>query len=237
MKELVWYKKIGFHNNPFSIKPAAFNDSLFGVEDTVSEILKLIRSNKCCFIAGEYGSGKTSVLKRIINEFRGKGKVIYHSFSTSSQALNMNKLLVGRSSFIKRVFNIKAKNVIILLDEIQDMTLKDAKQVKEHHNNKHFQSVLFVAKQLDNKMPQEVKDLVEDRIFIFKGLKDDDAVKLVRKRVGKIKIISDDIIGKINQRANNPRDLLKNMEDIFRHAIENDEKKIDEKTISAVLDT
>jgi len=24
----LWYKKLGFHNNPFSIKPAAFRDEL-----------------------------------------------------------------------------------------------------------------------------------------------------------------------------------------------------------------
>ncbi|MBU0615754.1 MAG: hypothetical protein KJ601_06685, partial [Nanoarchaeota archaeon] len=71
-KELLWYQKIGFHNNPFSIKPSAFHNSLYGVEEKIKDILKLVDSGESVFISGEYGSGKTSALKKIIDEHKGK---------------------------------------------------------------------------------------------------------------------------------------------------------------------
>ena len=38
MKVETWYNKLGFYNNPFSIKPAAFNDDIFGLGGTVENI-------------------------------------------------------------------------------------------------------------------------------------------------------------------------------------------------------
>jgi len=121
---------MGFHNNPFSIKPSAYHNNLFGSESKVKDILKLIKSGKSCFISGEYGSGKTSALKKIIDEYAGKKKLIYLNFNSGS--LNAKKLLIGRSGMIKKLLRIKAKNVILLADEVQDMNLKDAKQIKDH---------------------------------------------------------------------------------------------------------
>ncbi|MFH1642528.1 MAG: hypothetical protein ABIC04_06555 [Nanoarchaeota archaeon] len=235
MKKLPWYRKIGYFNNPFSIKPASFHDSLFGVDDKVDEIIKSIKAGQCCFIAGEYGSGKTSALKRIIHQFKNKGKVIYYSFSLSSKSLDINKLLVGRSGFFRRLFGIMATDVILLLDEVSDMTVKDSRQIKEYYDEGHFKSIVFVGKDLDNSVPTIVKNMVRSNIYTFKGLSDSDAVQLVRKRIGKLQMISDDTIIKVNKKSNNPRDLLKNMEDVFRHAVESKKPAVDDQSIASVL--
>ena len=51
MRQEQWYHKMGFDENPFSTKPAAQNDYLFGVEEDVKKIIGLIKDGQCCFIA------------------------------------------------------------------------------------------------------------------------------------------------------------------------------------------
>jgi len=230
-KNLLWYKKMGFHNNPFSIKPSAYHNNLFGSESKVKDILKLIKSGKSCFISGEYGSGKTSALKKIIDEYAGKKKLIYLNFNSGS--LNAKKLLIGRSGMIKKLLRIKAKNVILLADEVQDMNLKDAKQIKQFQEEGNFKSVVFVGK--DVELPEEVKGVIGENVFKFSGLDNKDAIKLTRSRVGKLKILSDDMIKLINKKSNNPRDLLKSLEDVLRFVIDSDEKTVLEKHVKKVL--
>jgi predicted AAA+ superfamily ATPase len=226
---------MGFDENPFSTKPAAQNDYLFGVEEDVKKIIGLIKDGQCCFIAGEYGSGKTTCLKKIINEFKEQGKLIYYSFSVANKTLDIDNLLVGRSGFMKKMLGIRSKRVILLLDEVGDMNLKDAKQVKNYYYDNFFSSVVFVGKELNNKIPQEVKDLVNENVFHFKGLSDKDAIRLVKGRLGGLKMISEEMVHKINLKSNNPRDLLKNLEDVFRYTIEHDIENVNEDSIKAVL--
>ena len=64
----LWYKKLGFHNNPFNIKPGAYDNEL--VAYNMPYIYKKIDNGDMVFIEGYYGSGKTTILKNIINKNR-----------------------------------------------------------------------------------------------------------------------------------------------------------------------
>ena len=64
MKKLTWYHELGFFDNPFSIKPAAFHNELMGYNQTIKEINKKVEESNIIFISGEYGTGKTTVLKK-----------------------------------------------------------------------------------------------------------------------------------------------------------------------------
>ena len=61
---MLWYKEYGFHNNPFSIKPAAFHSKVIGYD--LSEIFDKVDNGKVLFIEGKFGFGKTTILKHII---------------------------------------------------------------------------------------------------------------------------------------------------------------------------
>jgi len=66
MDRLVWYHKLGFFNNPFSVKPVVFHDEVIGYDQTMREIIEKIMDSNIVFISGEYGTGKTTALKGII---------------------------------------------------------------------------------------------------------------------------------------------------------------------------
>lgn len=223
-----WYKEIGFKNNPFSIKP---NNNLFGVENKIKKIIKLIKAGESCFISGDYGSGKTTALKKIINEYAGENKLMYVNFDSNAKSVNFKKLLIGRSNLFKRLIKIKAKEAILLADEVQDMTLKDAKQIKNYREKGNIDSIIFVG----IKLPKELIDFVGENNFEFKGLDNNSAIKLTKSRIGESRIISDEKIKLINKKSNNPRDFLKNLEDIFRFAIDSGNKYISKEHIRKVL--
>ena len=76
-KEKVWYEKLGYKYNPFTIKPGFFDDEVVGYDKEVEKLIKQLNTHTMVFLEGEYGQGKTTILKYLINEFSGKKKVIY----------------------------------------------------------------------------------------------------------------------------------------------------------------
>ena len=41
----IWYRQLGFHNNPLSIKPAAYTDNITGYKEQIDEASYAILSN------------------------------------------------------------------------------------------------------------------------------------------------------------------------------------------------
>lgn len=231
MKKLTWYNELGFFNNPFSIKPAAFHNELMGYNNIIKDINKKVDGSNIIFISGRYGTGKTTVLKRIINEFRGKKRVIYYNCSQSDRSIDFDKLLVNAGGLFRRLLGIRKKNMIILLDEAQDMNKKDLKEIKKYHDEGFFKSIIFVSKEDNINLPEELKEAIDKNRFNIGDIGKTEAVKLVRKRIGNLKFISDDIIIKIFNKNKNPRAFLRDCENVCRYAFENGAEKVTEKHI------
>ena len=91
----VWFRELGFNNNPFSIKPAAFHDQVVGFEKVVDEISYGVLNNKVVVVEGDYGNGKSSILKRLLNDFGGKKQVVipmYHPAAALRNGAIMNAI-------------------------------------------------------------------------------------------------------------------------------------------------
>ena len=111
----IWYRRVGFYNNPFSIKPAAYRNNVTGLENTVDDISYAILTKKLVFVEGEYGQGKTTILKKLINDFGGKKQVAYFSCNRLDGRLNIERLLKKRYGFLGRMFGLEAKDMVLLL--------------------------------------------------------------------------------------------------------------------------
>jgi len=231
MKKLTWYHELGFFDNPFSIKPAAFHNELMGYNQTIKEINKKVEKSNIIFISGDYGTGKTTVLKKIINEFKGKKQVIYYNCNRSEKSIDFDELLTN-VSWWRKLLGMRKKNMIILLDEAQDMIKKDIEQAKNYHDEGFFKSVIFVSKKED--ITKELEELIGKNKFKLGIIDKTEAVKIVRKRIGSLKFISDQNIIKIFNKNVNPRSFLKNCEDVCRHAFENGSKEVTEEHIKII---
>ena len=235
MKEKeIWYKQLGFHNNPFSIKPAAFYDELLGYEHVIKKVNNAIANNKLIFVEGDYGNGKSTLLRRILHRFGGKGKIIYFSCNRIEDNINVNKLLKGRYGVIGKLLNLKPKNMILLLDEAHWLPKEDYGRIKRYYRGGYFRAIVFVGKEYDEHIAEGFNG---DFIHIKLGeVNEEHAKSIVRKRVGNLPLLSDDVIKSLFARAEkNVRKLLKYAELVCREAIERGDEEVTEELIGEVI--
>ena len=233
----LWFKKIGFYNNPFSIKPAPFDFKIFGQDALLEEIYYKIPSGTMNFIEGSFGTGKTSMLKLIINKFKGKGKIIYFACNRIAKDLNIEELLIGRYGFWGRLFKVHPKNMIVLLDEAQDLNAENTQRIKYFFDQGNIKSVIFAGIDYEKTdFHESIKERIGDGILKVHELTEDEAVSLIRNRIGESTLITDDIIKKLWKESNQiPRRLLHLCDKIFRYAVERDEKEITETIMNDAL--
>ncbi|MFP4118836.1 MAG: AAA family ATPase [Candidatus Woesearchaeota archaeon] len=206
-----WYHELGFHQNPFSTKPAAFHDDVLGFEKTYDEIQGLIQDSAIIGIFGAYGTGKTTLLKKIISDFGGKRNVIYYSCNRSEKPIRFKRLIARAGNLLQKLFGVKKKGLILLIDESEFIRNRDVNNLLKFR--KHFKSVVFVGKHSTPK----VKKLLDEE-FDLDAISPEKAVELVRSRLGDLDIISDSMIRKIFRLDKNPRRFLKNCETAVMNA-------------------
>jgi replication-associated recombination protein RarA len=232
---MLWYREFGFHNNPFSIKPAAFDNLVIGYD--LSEIYKRIDKGKFIFLEGKYGYGKTTILKKIISKYRGQKDIAYYNCNRSEEEINVEALLKGRYGFVARMFGKMPKNMILLLDEVEKLAVEDQKALHKFHTQGNIQSVVFFGSKFENaSFSTEMKKLMVNNVIQLIPLSDKEAVDLVRQRVGNLKLLPDKIIKTVFKNSeSNPRIMLENLEDLCRYAVENSEEVVTEDHLNQVM--
>lgn len=229
---MTWYRKLGFYNNPFSIKPATLQNSVVAYD--MPFIYDKIDNAETVFIEGEYGTGKTTILKNIIRRYQGKNKIIYYSFNTG--VFNIRVLIEGANSFLRKVSGLRVRNIIMLLDEVHSMTVKDAKNLLKHYSEGTIQSIIFVSHDYDKvNFPEDFKPLLNGNILRTIDLTDKEAIELIKSRIGDIELFSDTVLKKIYRRAKNPRRFLEYCEDVARYAVEMGDMEVTDFHIDEVL--
>ena len=118
----MWWRKLGFYINPFTIKPAPFDNKVFGQDQILEDLYYKLPAGTMSFVEGKLGTGKTTILKSLIAKFRGRGKVIYFSCNRLDTELNIEELLKGRYGFWGKLFGMMPKEMIVLLDEAQQLS-------------------------------------------------------------------------------------------------------------------
>ena len=234
-----WYNELGFFSNPFSIKPSSFNNEFFGNSNEVSKIIEKMQENEFILINGEFGVGKTSVLKKLIAEFKGsffKGKrIIYYNCNQSSNSIDYDRLLINASGFFARLFRMRKKNMILFLDEVQDMNKKDLRKLKEYYNDSFFKTVVLVSKHEGLELGEEIESLIGSNKFKIENMTKSQAIEMIRNRIGNLKFLSDDVIAKIFDANKNTRTFLKNCEDVCRASFESGENEVSSSKVKEIL--
>jgi type II secretory pathway predicted ATPase ExeA len=233
----IWFRKLGFFNNPLSIKPAAFHNELFGYDGIVNDLFEKVKNGEIILIEGDLGVGKTTILKKIIREFGGQRKLVYYSCNRKEYDLEIDDLLKGVYGFIGKLFGLRGNNMIALFDEAHELEEEDFDNLVENYENQNFKSIVLVTNDLKKvKLTPRMKELINKNIIKLTRLDAESSVSLIRKRIGGSSIISDDIIKKIYKKSeNNPRKLLKNTEEVLRYVVDNGEEEVSEEHIKKVL--
>jgi hypothetical protein len=231
----IWFREMGFYSNPFSIKPAAFHDKMFGYDKIIDTISYGILNNKVIVIQGAYGNGKSSILRRVINDFGGKKQVIYYSCNRIDQRLNIKSLLNGRYGFFGKLFDMKPKEMILLLDEAQELGKKDYEKLYSYYQEGYFKAIVLAGKgTIKENLPSEFSENLEE--IALESIDEETAIKIIRKRVGDIELLTDKAIKTIFQRSEkNVRLLLQNCEKVCKYAIKYDKLVVNRAILDEVI--
>lgn len=227
----VWFEELGFKENPFTIKPGFFDDEILGYDSKLAKFYLSIRIDAVWFVSGNYGAGKTSLLKSIISKNDFSKKVIYYSTNRKDRTLNLKKFLINKSGFFCRIIKRMPRNVILLLDEAQRLDRYECNQIVEYYRHGNLKSIVFASDRFESvKFTPELLELIGENFLDLNVVSKDVGILIVRKRFPDAEFLSDNIIKKIVDLSdNNPRTILENCEDICRYAVEN---KADKVTIS-----
>ncbi len=213
-----WYWRLGFSSNPFSIKPAALTSEVVGRQ--LRPILEKVESGSVQFIEAPLGSGKTTILKGIISQFKGKKKLIYCSCITG-ESLEVREL-IKNATIQGRLFGGLSTSMIILVDEAQNISIEDSRAITELMASGNIKSAAFFGTQYDkSSLTEELNNSLNGNVTVLSTLSPEEAVELARHRIGSLKLLPDYVIREVYARSNcNPRRFLQNCEELCRNAVE-----------------
>ncbi len=214
----LWFRKLGFSRNPFAIKPAAFSYELFG--PNINGVISGIDGGKFMFVEAPLGHGKTTLLKSIISRFGGKKKVIY-AHAVPSRDVGVKELL-KRSSLASFITGNLPSGMILVVDEAQNLLEDSSSQIMEFYKSGNIRAVVFFGtKYPDNGFAGELRAMMNGNTIRLSRPTPEQAVSLVRSRIGNLPLISNEVILMAFRKAQgNPRRLLQVCEDMCRSAIE-----------------
>ncbi len=216
----LWFRKVGFGRNPFSIKPAALSYELFGA--SIDNVISGIEEGKLLFVEAPLGYGKTTLLKSIIHRFGGRKKVVY-AHVLPSERLDVKGLL-KRSSIAGFITGSLPSNMILVVDEAQYMLPESSAEIMEFYRSGSIRAAVFFGTTYPrNLFANELGAVLNGNIIRLSKPTPEQALSMVRSRIGSLPLISnDDILSAYKKVQGSPRRLLQVCEDICRAAVEGD---------------
>ena len=227
-----WFRELGFVDNPLSIKPR-FKGRLFGYDALLEEIFYRIESGNMIFLEGKVG--KTSVLLKIIEKYKGKGKVAYIDCRKEKQELDIGKVVRRGRKIIKSKGDIP-KEMIMLLDNVSELSRKNTHRMKYFFDQGNILSIIFTGERLANaRIPLSIKHRIGKRNYKLKDLTEDEAVDLVLDRLDFKDYLGEEQIYKIAARSSNLNELFANCEAALQLMIDENENSVDDRLIKKIF--
>ena len=160
-----WYGKLGFKNYPLDVRS---NPELIGVDGIEKRLLSYIEQGQLCLLCGKTGTGKTSMLQKLMLSPDLKGyEFIYISADGIEKDKDIRKLIREKRNLITRMFK-KEKNMVILLDECQLASRILTESIKSRWNDEYsngdrvIQSV--IVSQIDSRLQSNFSGSFMDRL-------------------------------------------------------------------------
>jgi type II secretory pathway predicted ATPase ExeA len=229
---MTWFEELGYDENPFSIKPKKTFEDFFGHKEMIDKLLEKVEEGAFIIVKGQYGTGKTSVLKAIIDQYRGERKVAYVSCYETEKKIDINQLLKNAGNIISRFFGIRSKDVILLVDEAHNLMTKNLEELPEYYEDGFLRSVILVTSRPEHKFPKSVEEVADDNEMKFVMFGESDAVELIKNRLeDNDELLPEEMIKLIYKKSNTPREFLMNCEDACRRAVERSSDIVEKKDI------
>ena len=205
-------------SNPFSLDKES---ELIGYDDVIDEIIYAIESGNMLFIEALDGHGKTSLLKFVINKYKGQGRVAYVDCNRLEH-LNIENVIMKRYGLLRRLFSKTPREMIILIDNINNLSKKNCERLKYFFDQNYVISVVFAGTSYNSTyFTVSLKDRIT-KVMKLPELKDNDAIEIIEDRLNSSEIFVDGTIKEIFSISNkNPKLFIQNCEKALKYAAEN----------------
>lgn len=229
---MTWYEEYDFISNPFTIKPQEGYEDFFGQKKVVNSVNKAMDKGEIAVVFGKYGCGKTTILKGIIDKFKGARKVAYYNAYTSEKAVNFEDILVLGGSRLSSFFGVKSKNMILLLDEAHNLMKRDIDDLIDYYEDGYFKSIVLVTSHVDHKFPKDLMEVVGNNAFRLEMFGEKEAISFCKERLEGVDLLKNEAIKKIYKSAKSPRDFIMRCEDACRSAVERGSKSVEDEDLA-----
>ncbi len=192
-----WYENHGYVEDPFSTKKGAFIEHSVNLSEPAEELTYHIEAGNMVLVEGAEGTGKTALLFTAIERFKGEKKIIY--FDCSKDTVDVKSIMQKKYGVLGKLLNITPKGMVMMLDNFTKLDRKDVERVKHYFDNNYIRSVIFTGSA--SSLPENVRDRIGNNVIKLKLLSANDAVQLVKNRLGSLDFLPEKTIKKIHKKA------------------------------------
>jgi predicted AAA+ superfamily ATPase len=235
-----WYVELGYAANPFETDPLKIDSDILGYDDEVDDLLYHVESGNAVLIEGPKGSGKTMLLKEVIKEFGGKGRVVYINAEKLNKRLEIDDVLMRNQSFMRKIQGKKPKSMILLIDNAVAFPRKVYERLQYYFDQGYLLSIIFATQ--DHKklqFPNSLFDRIGYRKIMTKPLTKEQAIEMAYERLNVDEeddaILSKENLEKIYELSDDLISFLRNASSVAGYMVENDLDKCEIKTIQKAL--
>lgn len=226
-----WFETRGFFENPFSTEPTT---ELINLGDISKELQYRVGSGSMIFLEGKEGSGKTSLLKQIIQKFRGFGKVIYVDLKKEKKKFNIKKIMQKRYGFFGTLFRMTPRDMILLLDNAEKLSRKNTGFIKYYFDHEYIKSVVFSGEDYKKaKLLRSIKERIGKRVLKVRRLSGDEALQVFRSRIND-NTLPDSLVKKLYKKSDSTKDFLEKCNKLYSYITTNNIKDVTEKTLRMI---
>lgn len=189
-----WFEEFGFDENPFDASPEFSAKSSVGLEKPLSEIEYYISSGSMVFVEGPPGSGKSVLLAKLSDMLGGRAVWV----DASQGEIDLRSVVRSKTSFLGRIFGTGPKNLVLMADNSSYLPAATLELLKYYYDNNQFGAVILAGPSIRTaRLSASVLDRIGNRIVSLAPLTEDEAVLIVRQRLGSSSILGDELVRKI----------------------------------------
>ena len=175
-----WFEELGFDYNPFSTESEFAAQFAVGLDEAARELLYFVKSADMAFVEGSKGTGKSVLLHKLAQQ---SPMAVY--FDCAAQPLDVKRLLMRKSNWLKRLFGYLPTGVVLLLDNANNLPQREMDIIKYYYDNNFVASVVFSAGGLRRaKLSKGIIDRIGGRVIKLRQLDEEDAILMVSNRLG-----------------------------------------------------
>lgn len=236
MVEELCFSKYGWKSNPFEVNPMP--DAISGFDDIRKELLDFIKSNDCCLLIGDAGTGKTVILKWLEDCISQKNVAVYLNTLGMNEEeikkIDIDKIIREKTSSWNRLIG-KKKNFVILIDDAHSLPPVIGEAVKRNFDNKTINSVVLASETDDlENLKGNLLEKIGDRKIKIRRLTTDEAMGMIINRIKYKNPFESESLEIIFEKADFiPRNILELCELIAK---ENSEKTITKNFVEKFLE-